>query len=65
MDEDGKVHLERYYPSVLAPAKEFKIIAEAENPELNLLWQRLWKWYRNTFVYELLIMSKFHSTKFH
>lgn len=47
------VHVERYYPSVLAPAKEFKTIAEAENPEFAVLWRRWWKWYLNTFVYDL------------
>lgn len=47
------VHVERYYPGVLAPAKEFKVIAEAENPEFNLLWRRLWQLFLNTFVYSI------------
>ena len=45
------VHVERYYPDVLAPANEFKAIAETVNPELNLVWQRLWQLFLNTFVY--------------
>ncbi|HMM20642.1 MAG TPA: DUF2313 domain-containing protein [Selenomonadales bacterium] len=47
------VHVERYYPAVLAPAKEFKAIANAVNPELNVLWQRAWQLFCNTFVYYL------------
>ena len=47
------VHVERYYPSVLAPAKEFKAIANAENPELNLVWRRVWQLFLNTFVYNI------------
>lgn len=47
------VHVERYYPNVLAPAKEFKVIAEVENPEFAALWKRWWKWYLNTFVCDL------------
>ncbi|MBP2635564.1 MAG: hypothetical protein H6Q72_1471 [Firmicutes bacterium] len=45
------VHVERYYPSVMVPAQEFKAIAEVVNPELNLVWQRLWQLFLNTFVY--------------
>lgn len=45
------VHVERYYPSVLANAREFAAIAQAENPELRALWQAAWKWQLNTFVY--------------
>ena len=52
MDELTRdVHIERYYPSVLAPAKEFKALAGAVNPELNLVWQRVWQLFCNTFVY--------------
>lgn len=50
--EIREVHVERYYPSVLANAREFAAIAEAENPELRALWQVAWKWYLNTFVYD-------------
>lgn len=47
------VHVERYYPGILAPAKEFKVIAEVENPEFNLLWRRVWQLFCNTFVYDI------------
>lgn len=46
------VKLQRYFPRVVAPAKEFKALAEAENPEFNLLWDAAWKWFSNTFVYD-------------
>lgn len=48
-----QVHVERYYPNVLAPAREFKALAKAENPEIQLLWEKFWKWHMNTFVYDL------------
>lgn len=52
MDELTRdIHVERYYPAVLAPAKEFKAIAEVVNPELNLVWQWVWQLFCNTFVY--------------
>ena len=47
------VHVERYYPDVLSPAKELKNIAGDVNPELVELWKRAWKWMLNTFVYDL------------
>lgn len=54
MDEIVRdVHVERYYPAVVAPAKEFKAIANAENPELNLVWRRVWQLFLNTFVYDM------------
>lgn len=46
-------HVERYYPSVVAPAAEFKALSDAENPEINALWEAFWRWFANTFVYEL------------
>lgn len=46
------VTLQRYYPSVVAAAREFKALAAAENPEFRLLWDAMWKWYANTFVYD-------------
>lgn len=46
------VRLQRYFPDVLAPAKEFKALAETENPEFKLLWDAAWKWMANTFVYD-------------
>lgn len=47
------VTLRRYYPSVLAPAKEFKALDAAENPEFNLIWEYAWKWFANTFVLDI------------
>lgn len=47
------VSVQRYYPDVLAPAKEFKAIAVAENPEYAILWDALWKWFANTFVVDI------------
>jgi hypothetical protein len=47
------VHVERYYPAVLANAKEFKTIAAVENPEYTKVWKALWKQFLNTFVYLL------------
>ena len=47
------VHVERYYPQVVAPAKEFKAIAEVVNPELSFVWKRLWQLFCNTFVYSI------------
>jgi len=47
------VHVERYYPDVLANAKEFKTIAAAENPEFKKVWKAIWKQFLNTFVYSL------------
>lgn len=44
-------HVERYYPSVVALAKEFKVLAEAENPEFKLLYDAFWKWFANTFIF--------------
>lgn len=47
------VSVQRYYPNVLAPAKDFKALAEAENPEYAILWDALWKWFANTFVVDI------------
>lgn len=47
------VHVERYYPSVVAPAAEFKTLASMENPELHALWELFWRRFANTFVYEI------------
>lgn len=49
-DHDPKV--QKYYPDVIAPAKEFKQLAAAENPELRILWDGAWQWLENTFVYD-------------
>lgn len=48
-----EVRIERYFPDVLANAKEFKALAGAVNPELKLNWQALIKQMANTFVYDL------------
>lgn len=44
------VTVQRYYPNVLASAKEFKALAAAENPEYKLLWDDAYQWFLNTFV---------------
>lgn len=46
-----EVHVERYFPDVLAGAKEFKALAQGENPEYGLIYEEAWKWFANTFVY--------------
>lgn len=48
---DREPAVQRYYPDVIAPAKEFKKLAAAENPELKLAADGLWKWFLATFVY--------------
>ena len=47
------VHVERYYPSVVAPSAEFKVLAQIENPEFALLWEQVWRRFANTFVYKI------------
>ena len=47
------VRVERYYPSVVAPSAEFKVLAQIENPEYRVLWEALWRRFANTFVYEI------------
>lgn len=47
------VNVAYYYPSTVSPSKEFKALAEVENPELKALWKQAWKWYCNTFVYDI------------
>nr|DAJ16574.1 MAG TPA: tail protein [Siphoviridae sp. ct2ef27] len=51
-DKRRDVAVERYYPSVLAPAKEFKTLAAMEDAEFKTLWDLTWQWFLNTFVYE-------------
>ena len=46
------VQIQRYYPNVLANAKEFKQIAKLENAEFKSVWQAICKWFFNTFVYD-------------
>ncbi len=45
------VRVERYFPDVLAPAKEFRDIAAAEDPEYALIYDAAWKWFANTFIF--------------
>jgi hypothetical protein len=45
-----EVKVERYFPDVLAPAKEMKAIAKAEDPEFQMLYEKAWKWFANTFI---------------
>ncbi|MGL5514586.1 MAG: putative phage tail protein [Sporomusa sp.] len=47
------VKIERYYPSVLYNAREMIDIANAENPEFNLLHNLAEKWFKNGFVLDL------------
>ena len=47
------VRVERYYPSVVAPSAEFKVLAQIENPEFTVVWERVWRRFANTFVYEI------------
>ena len=45
--------VERYFPSVIANAFEFKELAKVENAELMLVWAVAVKWFLNTHVYEI------------
>lgn len=49
-DKRRTVKVERYYPNVLAPAKEFKMLAQMEDDEFAALWNEAWQWFCNTFV---------------
>ena len=49
---DHEPKVERYYPDVVAPAKELKKLAAVENPEFQILWDQAWEWMKNTFVYD-------------
>lgn len=48
---DREPAVQKYYPDVIAPAKEFKELANAENPEFSFSADCLWKWFSATFVY--------------
>jgi len=48
-----EIRLERYYPNVVANAREFVDITNAENPEFNLLHSLAEKWFKNGFVLDL------------
>lgn len=49
-DKRRTVKVERYFPNVLAPAKEFKMLAQMEDDEFAALWDEAWQWFCNTFV---------------
>lgn len=49
-DQRRTVRVERYFPNVLAPAKEFKMLAQMEDDEFAALWNEAWQWFCNTFV---------------
>ena len=49
-DQRRTVRVERYFPNVLAPAKEFKTLAQMEDDEFAALWNEAWQWFLNTFV---------------
>ena len=51
--ETRDVRVERYFPDVLANAKEFMALGAAVDPELKLNWHALIKQMLNTFVYDL------------
>ena len=51
--ESRDVRVERYFPDVLANAKEFMAMGAAVDPELKLNWKALIKQMLNTFVYDL------------
>ena len=53
MNEIRNVQVEQHYPDVVAPAKEFIALADTENPELNLIWQRMRRLFLNTFVEDI------------
>lgn len=45
------VRIESYFPWVLQNAREMKAIAAAENPEFNALYDEIWRWFANTFIF--------------
>ena len=49
-DQRRTVRVERYFQNVLAPAKEFKTLAQMEDDEFAALWNEAWQWFLNTFV---------------
>lgn len=48
-----KVQVEKFYPDVIAHAKEFRLIGASENPELEALYNRLHQWFLNGFVMDI------------
>lgn len=49
---EREVRVQRYYPNVIANADEFKQLAILENKEFKSIWEVLFKWFKNKFVYE-------------
>lgn len=49
---EREVKVQRYYPNVIANAGEFKQLAILENEEFKSIWEVLFKWFKNKFVYE-------------
>jgi hypothetical protein len=49
---EREVKVQRYYPNVIANAGEFKQLAILENEEFKSIWEVLFKWFKNRFVYE-------------
>lgn len=47
------VNVAYYYPTTVSPSKEFKALASIENPEYKTLWEQVWKWFCNSFVYDI------------
>jgi len=47
------IKIENYFPSVLNNAKEFIALAKGENPEFGRIREFLYKWFLNTFIYDL------------
>lgn len=45
------VRLERYLPWVLQNAREMRAIMDTENPEFNALYEEVWQWFANTFIF--------------
>lgn len=49
---EREVKVQRYYPNVIANSDEFKQLAVLENEEFKSIWEVLFKWFKNKFVYE-------------
>lgn len=45
------VRLEKYIPWVLQNAREIRAIMAAEDPEFNVLYEQIWRWFANTFIF--------------
>ncbi len=47
------VNLAHYYPNTVYPSKEFQMLADIGDTELNKIWSGAWQLMLNTFVYNL------------